>query len=287
MVWNVKCNFGLLNNQTKTNNMGKLEVGQYWHHLLYDAEWLVKEDDIQNNFLCECTRVGSNGWRLGNIVLWYYDEFIELGYELGRHPDNIERVVRDGDVYEWVVNDEFYGMQWKQLERYQSCIKGAGDFKNGNNETDWDFTSESQWKFLYNVNDQVTPQPEQWQPKEGSQAWCNFLNCKCDIYTVYKKYVDIGIKPNDIYNHSFPVPISEIEPYTDQDKKIDFSKSGQWLSFGGSIVKTCGKQFPETFGGHYLGQHNTHYYEFRIHDNWKLLTPEQMKPILSALEKLK
>ena len=267
--------------------MNKLEVGQYWHDPKDGDEWLVKEDNKDGKFTCECVSSGETAWFSGEIVRWYYDEFIESGYVLGRHPDNIERVVRAGDVYEWIVNDEFYGMQWRQLERYQSCIKGAGNFKKGNNETDWDFTSESQWKFIYNVNEKTTPQSEQWQLKEGDLVWNKGQEFKAKVVQglkgelYYLAFDDYGCER--MYSGIQRIK-NLFEPYTDQDKKIDFSKSGQWLSFGDSIVKTCGKQFPETFGGHYLGQHNTPPCEFRIHDNWQLLTHEQMQPLLDAIE---
>jgi len=197
--------------------MNKLEVGQYWHDPKDGDEWLVKEENKDGKFTCECVSSGETAWFSGEIVRWYYDELIELDYVLGRHPDNIEQwQLKEGDLV------------WNKVQEFKAKVV---------------------------------------QGLKGELYYLAFDDYGCErMYSGIQRIKNL------------------FEPYAGQDKKIDFSKAGQWLSFGDSIVKTCGKQFPETFGGHYLGQHNTPPCEFRIHDNWQLLTHEQMQPLLDAIE---
>jgi hypothetical protein len=127
---------------------------------------------------------------------------------------------------------------------------------------------------------------ETWQPKEGDLVWHKFFEAKV-------KFLYMG---NNLGDTKFPivedcelgkhiVTLSELEPYTGQDKKIDFSIPEQWLKCNKTIIKTSGRYCKMggniSFGGCYLGQDGTDY-DFSDRPNWQLLTAEQMRPILEA-----
>jgi hypothetical protein len=138
------------------------------------------------------------------------------------------------------------------------------------------------------------PQPEaalEWQPKEGDLVWNKGVKFKAKIVQgikgelYYLAFDDNGYERmysgiQRIKNH--------FEPYTNQDSlKIDFSVPEQWFTDGHSIIKNTGAFDDSIFHAHYLGQYYTGCLEFRINENWQLLTVEQMQPILAALENLK
>lgn len=274
----------------------KLEVGQYWHSLGNGCEWLVTTE-MNNYILCECTKENSY-FHLGVMEQFNLDYFSLNGYVLGRHPDSIEpedmteqRLERIGDVYGWVADTE-NTMQWQELEHgVKICIKSGGDYKVGDTCYDWNFLNTEYWKFLYNVNDQA-PHPEQWQPKEGEVVWVKFLETNARIIG-FGSNKSGGLQYTIIYtskilDEPFPVSLSELEPYTDQDKpKIDFSIAGQWLKAGSTVVCTFGEvEGDNYFYCHYLGGLGWQPKKMRVEADWRLLTPEQINPILELMSAL-
>ena len=227
MVWNVKCNFGLLNNQTKTKNMGKLEVGQYWHHPKDGKELLIisKQQD-RDSYVCKCTKYDIDPHEKGSIWPLDYDNIIEFGYVLGRHPDNIE----------------------------------------------------------------------QWQPKEGDLVWNKVYKNKAKLVSGQKGhiyYIFFNEEGIECISPNFEIHKNQFEPYTDQDKKIDFSKSGQWLrNAEDGLICTFGELGRESeilflavpFGAEFR-RPNRRLYTTNV--AWQILTPEQINPILEAYKALK
>jgi len=271
-------------------NVVKLEVGQYWHHPTKGHEFII-EKVVNNCFESKCTR-SSAAFRLDHNLRGFSENLKKNGYVLGRHPDNIETewlTLADckpcvGDVLEWKKGDSFE--DWKVKEADAELVY----FEHG---TGLYLTATAK---CFRVKSRA--QPEQWQPKEGDLVWVKFLGIKIRFYCMSKS---LPIS-NPLVGHNevdtFPVPLSELEPYTNQDKPvIDFTVAGQWLycsDYG--IVKTYGdidefeqKCDSNSFAAIHFGAEfqelNTTWCEVAC--NWKLLTPEQMQPILDQVEKLK
>jgi len=78
--------------------------------------------------------------------------------------------------------------------------------------------------------------------------------------------------------------MSELEPYTSQDAKIDFSIAGQWVKCGDNIIKVILNDEARCFWGEYLGGVAT--YKFSKDLKWQLLTLEQVQPLLDAIAAL-
>ena len=53
--------------------MNKLEVGQYWHDPKDGDEWLVKEDNKDGKFTCECVSSGETAWFSGGDLQLFQD----------------------------------------------------------------------------------------------------------------------------------------------------------------------------------------------------------------------
>jgi hypothetical protein len=73
----------------------KLEVGQYWHHPKCNTEIIVLpnlnfEFTKSGPWADICGEAGSHTEIGESFYKEEYDEFIQRGYVLGRHPDNIE-----------------------------------------------------------------------------------------------------------------------------------------------------------------------------------------------------
>ena len=204
--------------------MGKLEVGQYWHDPKDGDEWLVKEENKDGKFTCECVSSGETAWFSGEIVRWYYDELIELDYVLGRHPDNIEQwQLKEGDLV------------WNKVQEFKAKVV---------------------------------------QGLKGELYYLAFDDYGCErMYSGIQRIKNL------------------FEPYAGQDKKIDFSKAGQWLrNAEDGLICTFGELGRESeilflalpFGAEYRRE-NTRLYNTNV--AWQLLTREQINPILEAIDK--
>ena len=276
--------------------MEKLEVGQYWHNLKHGKELLIiSKQEYGDCYVFRCTKYDIDPHEKGSIWPLDYDNIIEFGYVLGRHPDNIERVVRVGDVYEWIGGQGFDGMKWQQLDNKQMCIEGVGDYKTGRIDGSyWDFKKVNSWKFLYN-NIELTPtQPEQWRPKEGDLVWNKVYENKAKLVSGQKGhiyYIFFDERGIERISQNFEIHKNQFEPYTGQDKKIDFSKAGQWLrNAEDGLICTFGELGRESeilflalpFGAEYRRE-STRLYSANV--DWQLLTREQINPILEAIDK--
>jgi hypothetical protein len=131
---------------------------------------------------------------------------------------------------------------------------------------------------------------ETWQPKEGELVWVKDhhenwegkgriiqMTCGDMLAVVYYSYTWIVL--------NLTCNVLDLEPYTDQDKKIDFSKVGQWLKCGDNIVEVIIDCDSHCFYGEYLGSVTS--CKFSKDLKWKLLTSEQMQPLLDAIAALK
>lgn len=211
--------------------MRKLEVGQYWHNLKNNKELLVSAEIAESvvcRYACEVTKYETMQTEVGEKYYLKYDDVINLGYVLGRHPDNIE--------------------QWQPKEGDLVWVKGR---KNQGNI----FHSPTKGKIV---------------EFEGS------------LYAAWKSSKHSTTLTNE------PLLFLEIEPYADQDKKIDFSKAGQWLyNKRKGIVKTTGMCDELKFTGIDLlsGKYRYSYPDYN-NGHWKLLTPEQVQPLLDAIKGL-
>ena len=205
--------------------MKKLEIGQYWHRLEDGMEWIVCKEIAGDYFSCECTKQATI-WVISEVGHWNYEELIECGYVLGRHPDNVEHKA-------------------------------------------------------------------EWQPKEGELVWILDHKPSTNYFTPCKGQVIRSVDDGDIWigykNKSRQLVCRylkniTIEPYADQDKKIDFSVAGQWVKCGDNIVKVILNEDSHCFWGEYLGGVNSH--KFSKDLTWQILTPEQINPILDAIKAL-
>lgn len=99
---------------------------------------------------------------------------------------------------------------------------------------------------------------KKWTPKEDELVWCKFI---CHVLTFKKILRHNGSEPFAIvYDKDdgiadkilpFPVPLSELEPYEDQDKRniVNFNVIGRYLTDGERIVLTSGEVKVGRFGG--------------------------------------
>lgn len=185
------------------------------------------------------------------------------------------------------------GVEWLLVKKYKSghfkckCTKSGGLWKLGELFTWASFYENGYVLGRHPDNIAPEPQPEQWQPKEGELVWVKFLEKSFKVDSIHENS-KAWVFNNLYLGHLFPVPLSELEPYTNQDKpKIDFSKGEQWLTDGYSIVKNTGAFNDEVFYGHYLGQMYSGSIKFNIKKPWKLLNEKQEKLILELINKIK
>ena len=133
-------------------------------------------------------------------------------------------------------------------------------------------------------------QPEQWQPKEGELVWHKFFKFKVIFLYMANALGDTKFPiVQDCDSDKHVCVMSELEPYDNQDTKIDFSVAGQWLrNAEDGIVCTFGELSRESesiflalpFGAEFNRQ-NTQLHTSKV--AWQLLAPEQMKPILELI----
>jgi hypothetical protein len=139
------------------------------------------------------------------------------------------------------------------------------------------------------------PQPEaalEWQPKEGDKVWIEDYKATgriakhpesddmCVVF--YDGNVFIWIKLESLGKERFTG--FTLEPYNNQDKtKIDFSVPGQWLHNGSRFVHNSGTVDGDFFFASYLGDGIGIYVKIKITSKWRIVTPEQMKPLLLAM----
>ena len=76
--------------------------------------------------------------------------------------------------------------------------------------------------------------------------------------------------------------MSELEPYANQDAKIDFSIAGQWVRVGNTIVQTSGTHDKGHIYVYFLGDGLNEAKKVSKLFKWQLLTAAQMKPLLDA-----
>ena len=270
--------------------MKKLEIGQYWHRLEDGMEWIVCKEIAGDYFSCECTKQATI-WVISEVGHWNYEELIECGYVLGRHPDNIEAAPEwltlaeckpcVGDVLEYLMGGEIIAYKVSNILDNSVRFGEYTRFRLSDTFKGWRVKSRA-------------AQPEAWQPKEGELVWVKgrknqgiifhsptkgkvveFEGC---LYTAWKHSEHSTTLTNE------PLLFLELEPYTDQDKNIDFSKAGQWVKCGDKMIKVTVNEDSNSFWGEHLGGWDS--YKFSKDLNWKLLTPEQMKPLLDAYNAL-
>ena len=142
--------------------MKKLEVGQYWHNLKNNKELLVSAEIAESvvcRYACEVTKYETMQTEVGEKYYLKYDDVINLGYVLGRHPDNIEQwQPKEGDL---VWNSRlkmpcrvFVGCYSNSL-RWAGCELKTGDWHSSSDFEDCepyadqdkkiDFIVEGQW----------------------------------------------------------------------------------------------------------------------------------------------
>jgi hypothetical protein len=125
----------------------------------------------------------------------------------------------------------------------------------------------------------------EWQPKEGELVWNAIHKLKCRVFDgVYSeglRWAGCDLRTGDWHSSS---DFDGCEPYTNQDAKIDFSKTGQWLKCGDNIVEVIIDCDSHCFYGEYLGGVTS--CKFSKDLRWKLLTSEQMQPLLDAIAAL-
>ena len=271
----------------------KLEVGQYWHHLEAGTEILIQQG-LTGLFTKSGRWVDADG-ELGNerdfegdkIAYSLVKSILSRGYVLGRHPDKIEAAPK-----------------WLTLAECKPCVGDVLEFKysfDGVNiniqcitvsklEIDGiEFTDGHYFYFSNNKRFRVksrAAQPEEWQPKEGELVWCVFKNNRKPKKGRVIKCPDtdaLGVYYCNDGGYLMDYPISSCEPYDNQDAKIDFSIAGQWVRNDSNVVLiTTGETDELIFYG--FNPRNGAECKFRSDlFNWKLLTPEQMKPILELI----
>ena len=129
--------------------------------------------------------------------------------------------------------------------------------------------------------------PEQWQPKEGELVWHKFFKFKVIFLYMANALGDTKCPiVQDCDSDKHICVMSELEPYANQDAKIDFSVVGQWLRWGRTIFKTNGVEDGDCFFGSYLGDGLKRSLKISKNVKWQLLTPEQVQPLLDAIAAL-
>jgi len=173
------------------------------------------------------------------------------------------------------------------------CTRSSAAFRLDHNLRGFSENLKKNGYVLGRHPDNIAPQPEQWQPKEGDLVWNKVYENKAKIVMGQKGhiyYIFFNKHGLECISPYFERDREEFEPYTNQDKPvIDFSVAGQWLRHArsGAIVETNGIVIGSEFGYNYIGQEWAHFNLVPMNDDWQLLTPEQMQPILDEVEKLK
>lgn len=169
-----------------------------------------------------------------------------------------------GDVLEWLHECQLWDKRVSSITNGLVYFGGSQGYLLGSDVKQWLVKSRA-------------AQPEQWQPKEGELVWSkgNKIKMKAHynfngnvFYTGEKGYIGGGV--------------FEIEPYANQDAKIDFSIAGQWVRCGNTIVQTSGTHDKGHVYVYFLGDGLNEAKKVSKLFKWQLLTPEQMKPLLDA-----
>ncbi len=132
--------------------------------------------------------------------------------------------------------------------------------------------------------------PATWQPKEGETVWVRFFKRKVEVNRIILSMECAWVFSDSISTECFPVPLSELEPYTGQDApKIDFSKEGQWLTNGKIFICTDGYEYKTddgeyNFEAHQIGDSQKAYSSCQ---NWQPCTALQIQIINSLIETLR
>ena len=195
---------------------------------------------------------------------------LEVG-QYWHHPEN-------GN--EWLVGEKTQGTYF-----VCECTKEGGIWAFSEIESwDLDEFNHSGYVLGRHPDNIEAAKPEQWQPKEGELLWHKFFKFKVIFLYMANALGDTKCPiVQDCDSDKHVCVMSELEPYDNQDTKIDFSVAGQWVRNDSNVVLiTTGETDELIFYG--FNPRNGAECKFRSDlFNWQLLTPEQMKPILELI----
>lgn len=176
-----------------------------------------------------------------------------------------------GDVLEWLHECQLWDKRVSSITNGLVYFGGSQGYLLGSDVKQWLVKSRA-------------AQPEQWQPKEGELVWHKFFKFKVIFLYMANALGDTKCPiVQDCDSDKHICVMSELEPYANQDAKIDFSIAGQWVRNDSNVVLiTTGETDELIFYG--FNPRNGAECKFRSDlFNWQLLTPEQMKPILELI----